>query len=186
MTGFTIQKRISGDQVTATLKSEVRRVTRNAFFFSPESISRDVVASLNDVRNPAFLVWKRDSDVKTLAGYVVTKVRTEMLWVSFLAVTSSEQGKGLGTLLMQKVFQAARNAGLMVSLMYKRDEDHLMDFYSKFKPIIHPRFFLWDWLFNCGYAEPVFDPQISLAAIEENWPKRLTKQVKSPHKWEPA
>lgn len=179
---FSIRERVCSDQITPALEKEVKRVTKSAFPhpYSTGGIFSIVIDKLKNTEEPAFLAWKKESKVEVLVGYVVTHRKTDMLDVSYIAVESSVQGKGLGTLLMQKVFQAAEKAGLMVSLFYRSDIDALNNFYCKFKPLGPEGSLFWRWFINGSCSLPVFDPKISLAAIEESLSKEVSESEDTP------
>lgn len=183
---FTIQERIYRSQITPELLKEVERVNKRAFY-GVESISAvysKTVELLNDTKAPAFFIWHQKTEKKSLVGYVVTEYKFELgmevswkLHVCFLAIDPMRQyrRKGLGTLLMQKVFEVAKRNNVIVDLNYDSLSEPLKLFYSRFRPINPDSRSTLNLFLNSTYLQPEFDPATSLQAIEEENSQKINR-----------
>ncbi len=102
-----------------------------------------------------------------LIGFALTRRLPDSRKVFLLAVTPSNQKLGIGTVIMQYLFEKSKQEQCYIHLEYDASQWKLCRFYSSFHPIIADDSH-WSHLFLPRWfsTTPIFDPATSLKALK--------------------
>jgi GNAT superfamily N-acetyltransferase len=129
-----------------------------------------IIKLLENPLNPAFFIFIKNETNETFAGYVISEYRYSSVYdehelhVRYLAVNSEFSRQGLGTRLMQSVFELAKSENKVVTLKHEKTIE-LYQFYGNFNPVLEKSLSLD---FN-DFVQPRFNPERSLKAIQTGY-----------------